>query len=432
LEKNNFIIRNLLYCLPAFAFAIPTFPVMILLPALYSEKYNIDIASIGIILFTARFLDVVSDPLLGWINDKNLFRRKNLIIFGSLICGFSLHQLFSPTIVPDKIHLFIWISLLYLGWTIFQIPYLSLGYDLEKDYRGRTKISASREFFILLGLMTSVSLPLFFNKEIISTESLLVKLALFSGFFGLLFFYIFINEPRRKKYSEVLKVQKLSSELRKNLYFMKILIAWFFNSLANIFPMILFVFFITYFLGGTESDQEIILFYYFISAIFGMPFWVFLSKFFEKNRVWYFSLISSAIFFSSVFFLQNGDIQYFIIISCLTGFCLGGDLAIPPSILSDITDYHRLKFKSDISGILFSSLTFLNKIAFAFASLFVFLSLGLLDFDSKVAISIKIKYFLLISYAGIPILLKFFSAYIIKNFSLGEKMHGEITKKLYN
>ena len=116
----------------------------------------------------------------------------------------------------------------------------------------------------------------------------------------------------------------------------------------------------------------------------------------------------------------------------MTGFCLGGDLAIPPSILSDITDYHRLKFKSDISGILFSSLTFLNKIAFAFASLFVFLSLGLLDFDSKVAISIKIKYFLLISYAGIPILLKFFSAYIIKNFSLGEKMHGEITKKLYN
>ena len=432
MEKNNFIIRNLLYCLPAFAFAIPTFPVMILLPALYSEKYNIDIASIGIILFIARFLDVVSDPLLGWINDKNLFRRKNLIIFGSLICGFSLYQLFSPTIVPDKIHLFIWISLLYLGWTIFQIPYLSLGYDLEKDYLGRTKISASREFFILLGLMASVSLPLFFNKEIISTESLLVKLAIVSGFFGLLFFYIFINEPRKKKYNEALKVKKLSSELRKNFYFMKILVAWFFNSLANIFPMILFVFFITYFLGGTESDREIILFYYFISAIIGMPFWVFLSKFLEKNKVWYFSLISSAIFFSSVFFLQNGDLQYFIIISCLTGFCLGGDLAIPPSILSDITDYHRLKFKSDISGILFSSLTFLNKIAFAFASLFVFLSLGLLGFDSKVAISIEIKYFLLISYAGIPILLKFFSAYILKNFSLGEKMHGEITKKLYN
>ena len=49
------------------------------------------------------------------------------------------------------------------------------------------------------------------------------------------------------------------------------------------------------------------------------------------------------------------------------------DLIIPPSIQADITDYHKFKFKEDISGVTFSSITFLNKFSFALGSIFVFL-----------------------------------------------------------
>ena len=40
-------LRNILYSLPAFSFAIPTFPVMIMLPAFFAEVHNFDIAKIG-------------------------------------------------------------------------------------------------------------------------------------------------------------------------------------------------------------------------------------------------------------------------------------------------------------------------------------------------------------------------------------------------
>ena len=58
-------------------------------------------------------------------------------------------------------------------------------------------------------------------------------------------------------------------------------------------------------------------------------------------------LILSAFFFIFVLLLSEGDMQFFIIISCLTGFCLGADLIIPPSIQADVVDYDRLIFRKD-------------------------------------------------------------------------------------
>ena len=78
----------------------------------------------------------------------------------------------------------------------------------------------------------------------------------------------------------------------------------------------------------------------------------------EKKKTWVISLILSAFFFIFVLFLSEGDIKFFIIISCITGFCLGADLIIPPSIQADVSDVHLNKFKEDISGILFSLITF--------------------------------------------------------------------------
>ena len=52
MEKNNNL-RLLVYCSPAFAFAIPTFPIMILLPQIYAVDYNIELATIGAVLFLA-------------------------------------------------------------------------------------------------------------------------------------------------------------------------------------------------------------------------------------------------------------------------------------------------------------------------------------------------------------------------------------------
>ena len=403
---------------------------MIMLPAFFAEVHGFEISVIGIIIFLSKLIDIITDPLVGWLNDKNFFPRKAYLLIGGILSGLALTQLFLKQDIDQEIFLFVWLSILYLGWTMFQIPYLSIGYDLEKNYFLRTKLSATREFFILLGLFCSLGIPMFFS---ISNEKLLeniVFIATLFGLMGLILFCSLIPENKRTNEKKI-KFKKVIKNLKKNIYFSKIFLILVVNNLANVFPMVLFAFFITYVLGGDDSNRQTTLFFYFLFAIMGVPFWTIISKKYGKKEVWSLSLFMSAMFFLLVFFLEDGNFVFFIIISCITGFCLGADLIIPPSIQADITDWHRSKFGEDISGVLFSIITFLNKFAFAVISIFVFGIMGVLDFDTDGEINTNVRLFIIISYALAPILLKLLAAYLLVNFKLKENELQKIQKKIY-
>ena len=403
---------------------------MIMLPAFFAEVHGFEISVIGIIIFLSKLIDIITDPLVGWLNDKNFFPRKAYLLIGGILSGLALTQLFLKQDIDQEIFLFVWLSILYLGWTMFQIPYLSIGYDLEKNYFLRTKLSATREFFILLGLFCSLGIPMFFS---ISNEKLLeniVFVATLFGLMGLILFCSLIPENKRTNEKKI-KFKKVIKNLKKNIYFSKIFLVLVVNNLANVFPMVLFAFFITYVLGGDDSNRQTTLFFYFLFAIMGVPFWTIISKKYGKKEVWSLSLFMSAMFFLLVFFLEDGNFVFFIIISCITGFCLGADLIIPPSIQADITDWHRSKFGEDISGVLFSIITFLNKFAFAVVSIFVFGIMGVLDFDTDGEINTNVRLFIIISYALAPILLKLLAAYLLVNFKLKENELQKIQKKIY-
>ena len=400
-----------------------------MLPAFFAEVHNFDIAIIGTYIFLAKIIDIASDPIVGWINDKKIFNRKVLIILGSVLCSIGLYKLFIQKQIDYDAYLLVWISVLYLGWTLFQIPYLSIGYDLEKDYFLRTKLSANRELFILFGLFFSLGFPMFFNFSNAELLSLIVYIAIFSGFVGVI---VMLNKiPDNRKTNKDVELKSVFKNLKNNNLLVRLMFAWFINSLANVFPMILFSFYVSYVLGGNDSDRQVVLFYYFLFAILGVPFWTYVSKRFGKKRTWVSSLILSAFFFIFVLFLSKGDIHFFIIISCITGFCLGADLIIPPSIQADLSDVHLNKFKEDISGILFSLITFFNKLSFAIASLFVFSILSYLNFEANEEINPETKIFIICSYALTPILLKCLSSFILMSFRITEMDLKKIQKKIY-
>ena len=402
---------------------------MIMLPAFFAEVHNFDIAIIGTYIFLAKIIDIASDPFVGWINDRKILNRKVLIILGSVLCSIGLYKLFIQKQIDYDAYLLVWISVLYLGWTLFQIPYLSIGYDLEKAYFLRTKLSANRELFILFGLFFSLGFPMFFNFSNAELLSLIVYIAIFSGFIGVL---VMLNKiPDNRKTNKDVELKSVFKNLKNNNLLVRLMFAWFINSLANVFPMILFSFYVSYVLGGNDSDRQVVLFYYFLFAILGVPFWTYVSKRFGKKRTWVTSLILSAFFFIFVLFLSKGDIHFFIIISCITGFCLGADLIIPPSIQADLSDVHLNKFKEDISGILFSLITFFNKLSFAVASLFVFSILSYLNFEANEEINPETKIFIICSYALTPIFLKCLSSFILMSFRITEMDLKKIQKKIY-
>ena len=421
-------LRNIVYASPAFAFAIPTFPVMIFLPALYTENFGISVAKVGVFLFIAKLIDICSDPIIGWVNDKRICTRKFCIVIGSVLSAISLCKLFLIEEIPFESYLLLWIGLLYLGWTMFQIPYLSIGYDLESNYFSRTKLSAVRETFILLGLFFSLCLPMLLFLDNVGLAKYLVYIALITGFIGINLFCVFIEE----KFSDdnSFSIKKSYKNILYHIRLKKFLFIWFINSCANVLPMILFAFYITYVLGGDDSDRQRALFFYFLFAIIGVPFWTYLSKETNKAKAWSVSLITSSFCFIFVVFLTPGDFYLFIIISCITGFCLGADLVLPPSIQADLTDIHKQKHKEEISGILFSLITMITKLSFALGSLFVFGILGLLGFEANSIVNRECSNFIILSYSILPVFLKLIAYFMLTGFKSSEVELSFIQNKI--
>ena len=149
--------RQLLaYALPAFVVALPTIPVYIHLPTLYGVQLGIGLATTGYILLITRLFDTVTDPLVGFLCDRikiwNL-RRKPWIALGAIVAGIGLYKVLNPVDDVTGSYLMIWCLVLYAGWTMVAVPYLAWGAELSSDYNERTRITAWRESFGLLGIV---------------------------------------------------------------------------------------------------------------------------------------------------------------------------------------------------------------------------------------------------------------------------------------
>ena len=81
-----------------------------------------------------------------------------------------------------------------------------------------------------------------------------------------------------------------------------------------------------------------------------------------------------------------------------------------------------------MSGVMFSILTFLNKLSFALASIIIFGVLGLLNFDTNELVSKESKIFIILSYAIVPVILKIVAALPLKNFRFGESELKKVQK----
>ena len=123
----------------------------------------------------------------------------------------------------------------------------------------------------------------------------IVYLAIFFGLIGLSIFCIFIPNEIKKK-SRKVNFFKTLKNLKNNKPLIKILVVLTINSFANVFPMILFAFFITYVLGGDDQNRQITLFYYFLFSLVSVPFWTKLSKRLGKKESWTISLFYQQFF----------------------------------------------------------------------------------------------------------------------------------------
>ena len=431
--------RNFYYGSAAFALGMPTLPLMVHVPVIYAENLGIGLVATGLALFLARLFDVISDPVIGMvcdktltINGKSIGRRKPIIFVGAMVAGTGAILLMNPPSNANFMFLLIASIVLYLGWTLISIPYQAWAADLSNNYSDKTSITATREFFLLAGLLVAGIIPAimgYFGYDEMRSISIIGWVMILSG---IPFFYLLLKkipEVRNSKFNQNETIFFSIQDLFKNIPFIRLLSGWFINSAANGIPAVLFIIYMKDFLKADEFERGMLTLIYFLSGIIFIPFWLFLSKSYGKHTIWCCSMAVACIAFSAVPLLSEGELFGFFIITIITGAALGGDLVIPPSMQADVVEYEVMRTKSDRTGILFSLWTMASKIALAFSILIAFTLLSLLDF-SVVSDGPKNLIALSMIYSILPVVLKIAVIVIIWSYPLTQQKQLIISKRV--
>ncbi len=370
------------YGLPGLPLAALGVPLYVYLPAFYAEELGLGLASVGGALLIARIWDLLTDPLMGRVSDAlptPWGRRRPWMLLGIPFLLISAWFLFLPEEAPGFLYLMTWTMALYFGSTMILLPYSAWGAELSQSYNERSRITAWREGFVVVGTVAAAALPSFTGDDRgLTLEWLLI------GIIVLLPLCVvaacaMVNEPSRQP-PKPLSWHRSAAILFGNGPFLRLISAYFLNGIAIGLPSTLFLLYVKFGLEA-ESWTGPLLLTYFVCGIAALPLWLWLAKRIGKHRAWCTAMLGACAVFVWVPLLGPGDTWAFLVICILSGIALGADLALPPAIQADVIDLDRLRSGSERAGVYFGLWGVATKLALALAVGLSFPLLDLAGFD---------------------------------------------------
>lgn len=397
------------YGVLALPLAMAALPLYVHLPKLYGGELGMSLAMVGAVLLGTRLLDALSDPVLGYVSDRVANRR--LFVAAALPpLGLGMLGLFNPP--ADPAWLPIWLAALlvltYFGFSAATIAYTAWGAQLSRDVNERTRITAARETFTLVGVVVAAALPQALGGE---NASGLAHASL--AFVVLLALAAAITLPF-SPHPTVRPAPRgnLFRALRRpvaNVRFRWLLAVFVSSGIAAAVPSTLVLFFIEDVLEAPQYAAAFLVLY-FVSGAAGMPLWVALSRRIGKRNAWIVGMVLAVIAFVWAFGLQSGDVIAFGVICVLSGLALGADLALPPSLLADVIDDDGTAADAGGEGAYFGLWTLANKANLALAAGIALPALGALGYVPNEG---GAERSLALVYCVLPCLFKLVSAVIL-------------------
>ena len=412
------------YSVLALPLAFAGLPLYIHAPDFYTRELGLGIGVIGITLLLIRLFDAVQDPIIGYLSDRYAGRRFSLITVGALLLWLGMAAVFygPPLAMPITLWFVLAMVLATTGFSMVTINLTMIGGFWRDEPAQRTRISAWREGFALVGLLIASILPAALQSFQPAAEafkilvwvfsvSLVVAFVLFHRFMGGMAPDHTVTRPTTATGLSFLPI--LLGPDRQ--FFM----VCFLSHLAAAMPGVLVLLFIHDYLQA-DHWSGLFLFLYFISGAAFMIVWVKLAGKIGKARTWLGAMLLAVVTFIGAFFLQPGDIIAYSIICILSGMALGADLALPPAMLADRVTRQK---KQAQATQYYALIAFIPKIALAMASGVALLSLGYLGFVAGMQNSPQTKQGLITLYALVPCFIKLIAAYTLWRLY---KLEGDI------
>jgi Na+/melibiose symporter-like transporter len=352
-----------LYGLPNLSNAIVGLPIALYLPTFYSRDLGLSLVYVGIILTLSRLTDVVTDPAIGILSDRwqtRFGRRKPWLIAGAPLMMLSLWMLFVPPGDISTLYLFVWISLLYLGWTLFDLPYNAWGAELSKDYRERSRVTGWREGFGYGGLIISLSIPLVmaFGLSMPGARNALygIAVAVVVSFPLLLVPCLLrVPEPAPERLDRTSPTWRQGLRIVwRNGPFRRLVVCLTFFTTAISMTASLSFFFVQHTMQEPFERYAVFILVYYLSSSLAIPIWLRISDRLGKHRTVVLGILWLSLWSAPIPLIGPGDYWLFLFLMVMKGSSIGALVFLPSSMAADIVDLDTLRTGRQRTGLYFS------------------------------------------------------------------------------
>ncbi|MEQ8207877.1 MAG: MFS transporter, partial [Woeseia sp.] len=388
-------------------------------------------------LVFSRVLDGVTDPIIGFFSDRTattIGRRKPWIIAGGLLCIVGVWFWFRPGADTGGLYFLLTSTLVYIGWTMVEVPHAAWLSELTGDYNERSHLSGFRTAAIYLGYFLFWSgpfLPLFATTEITpevtaAMSYLVIALIILSVIAAVLKVPEGTINPRPEASAKA-ALSSFAANKPLRVYALITLASW----LASGMVAGLYFFYVSKYLAIPDKFGHLGL------AVAGIGFlsaslWGWAGARFGTHRVLAFCNLCIVLTLVAMGLIQPGPTAFpaMLAVFSLSALFTTGSTVAYYALMADIVDYDTLKTGSNNAGNYYALVTLLQKIGLGAGAGVALLFVSLFGFDAKGNNDGWALAGFFIAFLIIPILLNLLATVLAMYFPINRRRHNIIRKRL--
>jgi sugar (glycoside-pentoside-hexuronide) transporter len=425
------------YGFPAFGISIMLVAQTVYLPIFYTDTLLLGARLLGFAFLTGKIWDAVTDPLVGYLSDRTRSRwgrRRPYFLLSSFPLAVIFFFIWSPQASSNTglfVHLLILYLIFYTFWTVFSVPYISLGAELSPDYHDRTRLFGARQILGLAGAVIGTVLFDFirFTDDLRKGYSLLAgAVGLFTMTLILIMFRGIRENPDFQTREPISFFAGLKTTFR-NRAFLILLIVFLLLMVGGSFLYPLTPYIAKYVVGLPKLVRYVVLCYIGGAAV-SVYLWVTMARRIGKNKTLTISmLIASVAYFLAVTYHQGTWLRW-LILATVAGTGFGCALTIAPSIAADVIDSDELETGRRREGGFFGVWTFVEKSIVGLAVPIGLIGLHLFGYEPNVEQTPRVILGMKLLYCILPGTCHVAAALIFQKFPITPEVHARIRDEL--
>lgn len=349
----------------------------------------------GTLILVSKIVDMVSDPLMGWISDRSdtrWGRRRPFMFIASFFCAGSMIALFAIPGFETQLHTSIYVlsALCFyaLALTMFNVPYLAMPAEMTDDYHERNTIMSYRALFLLTGSFLGSAVAGKLLKVFGEGQSAYITVSFILAGAVLISMLIAVFGTSKSSFTTRSRTQLPSANqlglFLANTPFLVLggIKAVQFLQLSAGTAVSLF-----FFTGIMKKDVSLLLPFGIaisLSAIISLRVWLPIIKKFGKREAFMGGLVLQSLVYLS-WLLAGPEETMFIFM--LRAFCIGilsgGILICGQSMIVDTIDYDRRLSGINREGLYSSVFSFIEKSTYAIGPFIIGLMLSFYGYDAS-------------------------------------------------